>query len=90
VSQYASRYYAAPHVWNLVAKTLREHYALLMQLDARGNKEITARRRTVEDIAMLFAQRFTQDQGFDPLVWLDRCSPDPNYYPFSELWRQDV
>lgn len=65
--------YAAPHVWNLVAKILREYAS-------------THDMRAASDLALAFARRFSEDEGFDPITWLDKCSPDPDLYPFSELW----
>ena len=39
------------------------------------------------DLAISMAKRFTLDnEDFDPCVWLDRCSPDPELYALSELW----
>lgn len=44
-------------------------------------------------LAINFAKRFNDDWlqaeeglAFDPLKWLDQCSPDPDMYPLSELW----
>ena len=79
--------YAAPHVWNLVAKTLRERYATHTATRRKNTAEVLHARREIEAIALDFAQRFTQDNGFDPIAWLDQCSPDPEAYPFSELWK---
>jgi hypothetical protein len=84
--------YAAPHVWNLVAKILREEYSRL-ELDPEWERrfpdnanKVHLQRRTIEMIAMDFAKRFAEDDGFDPLSWLDKCSPDTELYPFSEMW----
>jgi len=39
------------------------------------------------NLAIELAKRFTLDnEDFDPCVWLDRCSPDPELYALSELW----
>ena len=73
--------YAAPHVWNLVAKILRETYAT-----GFDDPFIRGSRRTIETLAVKFAQRFQEDEGFDPLAFLDKCSPNPDLYPLSELW----
>jgi hypothetical protein len=72
--------YAAPHVWNLVAKTLRQSYLAWI-----GKPTM---RKAVEELALEFAKRFTQDAGFDPVKWLDQCSPDPKRYPLSKLWQK--
>lgn len=38
-------------------------------------------------LALRFARRFKDDNElFDPLKFLDRCSPDVDLYPLSELW----
>jgi hypothetical protein len=38
-------------------------------------------------VAISLAKRFALDnEGFDPVMFLDRCSPDPEKYPLSELW----
>lgn len=82
------RTYAAPHVWNLVAKQLRETYSILGLVGSlpEDRNGILAGQRTIEALALSFAKRFQEDEGFDPLTWLDKCSPDPELYPFSELW----
>ena len=77
--------YAAPHVWNLVAKILRETYP---QGEWGDDPHIPAARATLQTLVLKFAQRFAEDDGFDPLVWLDKCSPDPDLYPFSEMWEE--
>jgi hypothetical protein len=39
------------------------------------------------NLALSFAKRFKEDNPkFDPLKFLDACSPDPDIYPISELW----
>lgn len=91
------RTYAAPHVWNLVAKTIREDYptprsyaeyvsTTRMEHPFDGKTELRVHRRVLEDLALAFAKRFSEDEGFDPITWLDKCSPDPDLYPLSELW----
>ena len=78
--------YAAPHVWNLVAKAIRENY----RTQRGNNKAKLTYNAALTDLALTFAKRFTEDDGFDPVAWLDKCSPDPEQYPFSELWEEDV
>lgn len=80
----AENKYAAPHVWNLVAKILREEYTKNVG-DFAFEADLSAR-ATVADLALAFAKRFAEDEGFDPIAWLDKCSPDPEMYPFSEMW----
>lgn len=81
--------YAAPHVWNLVAKTLREHYDSGPIFNSEASVSAQIAQREIEDIALAFARRFSQDEGFDPVSWLDKCSPDSDLYPFSELWEEE-
>jgi len=78
------RTYAAPHVWNLVAKMLREEFA--RNTGAFTFEADLTARSTITDLALAFAKRFSEDEGFDPISWLDKCSPDTDLYPFSELW----
>ena len=44
-------------------------------------------RNALLDLALAMAKRLQADNPeFDPLTWLDQCSPDPVEYPISELW----
>lgn len=44
-------------------------------------------RNAIVELALEFAQRLqTDNEDFDPLIFLDKCSPDPERYPLSELW----
>lgn len=71
--------YADPHVWNLVAKHIRDTFP------TDGRK--TAQRALIAGLALGFARRFHEnDVGFNPRAWLDQCSPDVNRYPLSQLW----
>lgn len=79
--------YAAPHVWNLAAKIIRENYPVEPANNQHGLYIRNVGRRAVEDIALAFAQRFIEDEGFDPHKFLDQCSPDTDLYPLTELWR---
>jgi len=74
--------------YNFVAKRLREAYdttrdhpgnvTKVMQLSANA---------MLTDLAVSFAQSFKKDNpNFDPIRFLDACSPDTELYPFSELW----
>lgn len=41
----------------------------------------------VVDLALSLAKRLSEDnENFNPLTWLDACSPDVELYPLSELW----
>lgn len=79
-----NRTYAAPHVWNMVAKEIRQQWSM----ERANSKAKITRNNTLADLALSFAKRFTEDEGFDPLAFLDRCSPDTDLYPLSELWNK--
>jgi hypothetical protein len=71
-------------MYNMTAKRIRE------QLQAFPNRrtdyEIGWTNGMIE-IALEFARAFRNDNPhFDPLWFLDACSPDPEVYPISELW----
>lgn len=74
--------YAAPHVWNLTAKVIREHFPTTSGFD------MNLQRHVVAEIALAFAKRFAEDDGFDPISWLDKASPDIDLFPLSELWNE--
>jgi hypothetical protein len=77
--------------YNFVAKRLRNHYP--HERRAISDTDViydSGARRVIEDIAMEFAHRFLADNPeFDAPAFLDQCSPDPESFPFSELWRID-
>lgn len=76
--------------YNFVAKRLRNHYPMDSVYGERTVTRLvenTAVRRVIENIALEFAQKFLKDNpGFDPVKFLDQCSPDKDLYPLSELW----
>jgi hypothetical protein len=40
------------------------------------------------DLALSMAKRLQMDNSdFDPVIFLTKCSPDPEQYPLSELWK---
>jgi hypothetical protein len=44
-------------------------------------------RNAIVDLALSFAGRFALDNDeFDPIIFLDKCSPDTERMPISELW----
>lgn len=74
--------------YNFIAKRLRDHYPedLCDDSDNMRMCELMVR-DTIHDIALECADRFSEDNpDFDPLAFLDQCSPDPEAFPFSELW----
>lgn len=83
------RGWAKPHVWNFIAKTLREAYPEKDSDHTNFERKLaTGARRNTEYIALAFAKRFQDEEGFDPMKFLDQCSPDPEQYPISELWEE--
>lgn len=74
--------------YNFVAKRLREEYDTSRDTDSGVAKVIRlSHNATLHDLAMSFARSFAKDNPqFDPLRFLDACSPDPELYPFSEMW----
>lgn len=81
------------HMHNLVAKILRESFPETPVGEGRIITEaernmILEQRASVTRIALAFAYRFNEEEGFDPLTFLDRCSPDTLIYPLSELWEE--
>jgi hypothetical protein len=75
------------HVYNLVAKTIREELKPYVNLQSNVLNDYAAgHRAALMDLAMKFAKRFNEEGDFDPLKFLDKCSPDEDLYPLSELW----
>lgn len=82
--------------YNAIAKEIREAMP-----PYRSNEDETGRcevriRGTLVALALSFARRFKEDSDeasygykFNPLKFLDACSPDPDVYPLSELWEED-
>jgi hypothetical protein len=70
-------------LYNTVAKVMREEWPA----HHTNNAQTRAATHTHVSIALNFAKRFKDsDPQFDPLSFLDHCSPDPDLYPLSELW----
>jgi hypothetical protein len=77
--------------YNFVAKRLRNHYPTELSDDSAAVRLVgLGIRETIQEIAIEFAQRFYEDNptNFDPYEFLDRCSPNPDLWPFSVLWGQ--
>lgn len=77
--------------YNAVAKEIRDLFPIH---DPEGYRdEGNIRRATLSTLALSFAVRFKQDSDeaeegyvFDPVRFLDACSPNTDLYPLSELW----
>lgn len=69
--------------YNALAKIMRENFP---DEDADDVSYRHGRTQHVF-ICMKMANYFkSTDQGFDPIKFLDACSPDVDVYPLSELW----
>jgi hypothetical protein len=70
-----------------IAKVLRSNYPM------HGSANIppyVQERRLIEDIACQIANElFPEKPGFDPLAFLDKCSPNTELYPFTEIWEEE-
>ena len=78
--------------YNFVAKRLREAFDMSDpdKFSAVARTIRLANHAVISDLSMAFARKFMEDNPkFDPLKFLDACSPDPELYPFSELWEND-
>ena len=84
--------------YNAIAKDIREEFASCLSEYSNPtpyNKLSKLRRLYCTDalvkLALRFARRFQEDnEYFDPLKFLDACSPDTDLYPLSELWEYDA
>jgi len=64
--------------YNVIASQINNKMAVL---------DTTQERAILVDLALALSKRFLLDnEEFDPLMFLDRCSPDPTTMPLSELW----
>lgn len=70
--------------YNFVAKRIREVFPM-----EQGERSMIER-SILCILAMKFAHAYLEDNRlFDPLKFLDQCSPDAELYPLSELWGDD-
>jgi hypothetical protein len=70
------------------------HYNILaavVERELEGKQfEENRERNTLYDLAISLARRLQKDNPlFDPIRFLDACSPDPERYPISELWEDE-
>lgn len=94
-----SKWHAAHY--NALAKEIREgfhtywtngySYGNTQVIKSRFDKQMSlARNGALTDLALRLAKRFAEDNPkFDPLKFLDACSPDKDLLPLSELWEED-
>jgi len=54
---------------------------------AEKRKYVLHHQGVIAELALDFAKSFEEDNPiFDPIKFLDACSPDEELYPLSELW----
>jgi len=71
--------------YNLVAKKIRD------QFPTTSNDHLqVVMRGLLCELAIDFADSFKRDnpERFDPIRFLNACSPDVDLYPISELWNE--
>lgn len=80
--------------YNIIAARIRESFAANM--DNVHDSDVTRLhlmtvRGVIADMAIEFAKTFQKDSpfNFDPIKFLEACSPDNDLYPLAELWIQD-
>lgn len=70
--------------YNILAAQIKKNYKTHASSNMTPYKE---QNRAIEELAVSLAERLKLDNPqFDPIAFLDHCSPDPELYPFSELW----
>lgn len=82
--------------YNMVAKRFRETLDPLMQPwryegeKTEEKRHLLSVRGVVVNMALDFAAAFKKDNPkFDHLAWLDKCSPNVDLYPLSQLWEDE-
>jgi hypothetical protein len=73
--------------YEVIASRIREELTKQEQVFIPGSPTLASARNALIDLALSLANRFALDNyEFSAEVFLDRCSPDPELYPLSELW----
>ena len=79
--------------YNAIAKDIRIEFGLAatgFESYAPNDKAAVvyhAKASAFCDLAITFAKRFQEDNSeFDPVTFLNQCSPDEDKYPLGELW----
>jgi hypothetical protein len=76
--------------YNAIAKDIRTELAIVMsEVTVWWDGETKNLKGTdaLVKLALRFAMRFHKDnEEFEPLKFLDACSPNAELYPLSELW----
>lgn len=67
--------------YNIIAAQIRR------EIEKFGSAGISTPRGTLVDFALSMAKRLNEDNPlFDPIKFLEACSPDNDRYPITELW----
>lgn len=82
--------------YNILAKRIRLSLEPWMREDqkydftqARDNAEVLAIRGALVTFAVDLARRLQADnEEFDPVLFLNNCSPNVGLYPMGELWEE--
>lgn len=80
--------FSAQH-FNAIAKDIRDEFQRCLDEYKHPNQKLKKLYCTdaLVKLALRFADRFINDNDlFDPLKFLDACSPNTDLYPLSELW----
>lgn len=75
---------------NIVAKRIRERFPTGSDYEMGEVPYNKIERAILSTLALDFAAWFKKDNDrFDPIKFLDACSPDTELYPLSELWEEE-
>jgi hypothetical protein len=81
--------------FNIIAKQFREafpqDFASIHETTHGWERDrIMTQRGTLVAFALQLAKRFKEDNPrFDPIKFLNACSPDVDAYPLSEFWEDE-
>jgi|SRR6516162_5627257 len=74
--------------YEILAKQFRENFEHWSNSDAPESLEAWS---ALTNLALSMALRFQADnERFDPVRFLTRCSPNAELYPFGDLWANVV
>ncbi len=76
--------------YNGISKDIREQYQSIINENGLDFPELTIRIASctaLVELAIRLAKRFeTDNPEFDPVSFLNQCSPNVDLYPIGELW----
>lgn len=73
--------------YNAIAHDIREEFSNTLTDDFLTKKERHTACGVLTTLAVRLAKRFEEDnERFDPVKFLNACSPDEALYPLGELW----